>query len=107
MCCTGRRHAEKNKRKVGKEARREKWAAAHLGVAGKGKRRGMTASGREREIKRDMESRQIQSKIRSGRESERPERVFPFVFLSDPKMCSHKKNASFEKEQLRQQEKRF
>lgn len=25
------------------------------------------------------------------RESERPEMVFPFVFLSDPKMCSHKK----------------
>ena len=55
MCCTGRRHAEKNKRKVRKEARRDKWTAAHLGVCWrqsgrqrKKERREKMVSGRER-----------------------------------------------------------
>lgn len=90
LCCTGRRRAEKNERKVGKEARREKWTTAHLGVRWRqsGRQRKKERRGKEgewqgkghRETKRDMESRQIRREIRAGSMTERVE---------DQKGCFH------------------
>lgn len=90
LCCTGRRRAEKNERKVGKEARREKWTTAHLGVRWRqsGRQRKKERRGKEgewqgkghRETKRDAESRQIRREIRAGSMTERVE---------DQKGCFH------------------
>lgn len=53
-------------------------------MAGKGPPRNQEGHGEQTDMEGD------QSREHDG-ESGRPEGVFPFVFLSDPKMCSHKK----------------